>query len=200
MFVSSALERERRTRATARRLLREFHLSPSPAPTRESSLSWAAPAAGKVAAHLGRVVCVRVLPIASPIIGRSPERYSLFLSPDSAAFADAAAAKPRGCRCCVHHVCRWDKRRVISTRRPRHWPQERRRRPHGGWKAPLLRPSRHHLRRRGVGEPTASLTAEAGIAAFKIAFERWVTETDQRGLPQLIRESLDELKALTAAT
>ena len=59
---------------------------------------------------------------------------------------------------------------------------------------------RHHLRRRGVGEPTASLTAEAGIAAFKIAFERWVTETDQRGLPQLIRESLDELKALTAAT
>ena len=33
------------------------------------------------------------------------------------------------------------------------------------------------LRRRGVGEPTASLTAEAGMAVFRIAFERWITET-----------------------
>ncbi len=54
------------------------------------------------------------------------------------------------------------------------------------------------LRRRGVSEPAASLTAEAGIAVFKIAFERWVDETNQRDLPQLIRESLDELKAVTA--
>ncbi|MBO0730759.1 MAG: TetR family transcriptional regulator, partial [Acidimicrobiaceae bacterium] len=29
------------------------------------------------------------------------------------------------------------------------------------------------LRRRGVREPTASLTAEAGIAVFKVAFQRW---------------------------
>ncbi len=33
------------------------------------------------------------------------------------------------------------------------------------------------LRRRGVDDPAASLTAEAGIAVFKIAFERWVDET-----------------------
>ena len=33
------------------------------------------------------------------------------------------------------------------------------------------------LRRRGVTDPAASLTAEAGIAVFKIAFERWVNET-----------------------
>src|SRR6202453_2731180 len=32
------------------------------------------------------------------------------------------------------------------------------------------------LRHRGVGEPTASLTAEAGIAVFKIAFERWIAD------------------------
>ena len=54
------------------------------------------------------------------------------------------------------------------------------------------------LRRRGVSDPAASLTAEAGIAVFKVAFERWISDTSQRDLPQLIRESLDELKAVTA--
>ena len=54
------------------------------------------------------------------------------------------------------------------------------------------------LRRRGVPGPAASLTAEAGIAVFRVAFERWVNESNQPDLPQLIRESLDELKAVTA--
>jgi AcrR family transcriptional regulator len=54
------------------------------------------------------------------------------------------------------------------------------------------------LRERGVEEPAASLTAEAGIAVFKVAFERYVEETNQQDLPQLIRASLDELKAVTA--
>jgi AcrR family transcriptional regulator len=54
------------------------------------------------------------------------------------------------------------------------------------------------LRRRGIGDPAASLTAEAGIAVFKIAFERWVEETNRQDLRQLIRDSLDELKAVTA--
>ena len=54
------------------------------------------------------------------------------------------------------------------------------------------------LRRRGVADPAASLSAEAGIAVFRIAFERWVDETNQRDLPELIRDSLDELKAVTA--
>jgi AcrR family transcriptional regulator len=54
------------------------------------------------------------------------------------------------------------------------------------------------LRRRGVTEPAASLAAEAGIAVFRIAFERWISETSQPDLPQFIRESLDELKAVTA--
>ena len=54
------------------------------------------------------------------------------------------------------------------------------------------------LRRRGVEDPAASLTAEAGMAAFRIAFERWIDEPDQQDLPRLIRDSLDELKAVVA--
>jgi AcrR family transcriptional regulator len=54
------------------------------------------------------------------------------------------------------------------------------------------------LRRRGIKDPTATLTGEAAIAVFKVAFERWVNETNRRELSQLIRESLDELKAVTA--
>jgi len=56
------------------------------------------------------------------------------------------------------------------------------------------------LRERGVSEPAASLTGQAGIAVFRVAFERWVNDIGQRGLPELIRESFDELKALTAGT
>jgi AcrR family transcriptional regulator len=55
------------------------------------------------------------------------------------------------------------------------------------------------LRRRGVADPAASLAAEAGIAVFRVAFERWITETGEADLPRLMRESLDELKAVTAA-
>ena len=54
------------------------------------------------------------------------------------------------------------------------------------------------LRRRGVSEPAASLTAEAGIAVFKIAFGLWVDGDSGPDLPGLIDESLDELKAVTA--
>jgi AcrR family transcriptional regulator len=56
------------------------------------------------------------------------------------------------------------------------------------------------LRERGVAEPAANLTGQAGIAIFRVAFERWINDTGQRGLPDLIRESFDELKALTAGT
>jgi AcrR family transcriptional regulator len=54
------------------------------------------------------------------------------------------------------------------------------------------------LRRRGVADPAATLTAEAGIAVFRVAFARWVSDSDSRELPQHIRESLDELQAVTA--
>ena len=49
------------------------------------------------------------------------------------------------------------------------------------------------------GDPASPATAEAGIAVFRVAFERWINEARQRDLPRLIRESLDELKALTAS-
>jgi AcrR family transcriptional regulator len=56
------------------------------------------------------------------------------------------------------------------------------------------------LRKRGVSEPAASLTAEAGIAVFKIAFTQWVYETGPADLPQIMQESFGELKAVTAAS
>jgi AcrR family transcriptional regulator len=55
------------------------------------------------------------------------------------------------------------------------------------------------LRRRGLGDPAAGLTAEVAVAVFRTAFERWIDKTNDRDFPQLVRESLDELKALTAA-
>ena len=54
------------------------------------------------------------------------------------------------------------------------------------------------LRDRGVADPAARLTAEVGIAVFRVAFEGWVAEKNRRNLPELIRVSLDELKAVTA--
>jgi len=56
------------------------------------------------------------------------------------------------------------------------------------------------LRQRGVSEPTASLAAEAGVIAFKTAYARWVSQPDEQDLSALIRESLDQLKMLTAGT
>ncbi|MES4893149.1 helix-turn-helix domain-containing protein [Streptomyces sp. NPDC096012] len=52
------------------------------------------------------------------------------------------------------------------------------------------------LRERGVAEPAAGLAAEAGVAVFKIGFERWIAAAERRTLPHLLRDSLDELKAV----
>jgi AcrR family transcriptional regulator len=56
------------------------------------------------------------------------------------------------------------------------------------------------LRRRGVSDPAANLTADVGIAIFKSAFERWISEPAQHDFAKLIRESLDELRTVTAGT
>ncbi len=54
------------------------------------------------------------------------------------------------------------------------------------------------LRRRGVGEPAASLAAEAGIAVFRVSFERWVDDDDEmHPLAEHIGDSLAELAELT---
>ncbi|HEV7958202.1 MAG TPA: TetR family transcriptional regulator [Acidimicrobiales bacterium] len=54
------------------------------------------------------------------------------------------------------------------------------------------------LRERGVKEPTASLTGETGIAVFKVAFERWTEPSNEVEFTRLIRDSLRELRLLTA--
>jgi AcrR family transcriptional regulator len=55
------------------------------------------------------------------------------------------------------------------------------------------------LRRRGLADPAASLTAEVAIAVFRIAFERWLGEGNALELPLIMRESLAELKAQVGA-
>jgi AcrR family transcriptional regulator len=50
------------------------------------------------------------------------------------------------------------------------------------------------LRARGLREAAASVTAEIGIAIFKIASERWMDDTNDRSLPELIHDYLDELR------
>ena len=55
------------------------------------------------------------------------------------------------------------------------------------------------LRARGVPEPAASLAAEAGIAVFKIGFERWIRERTPRDLAAQIRSALEALRAVAAA-
>jgi AcrR family transcriptional regulator len=53
------------------------------------------------------------------------------------------------------------------------------------------------LRRRGVGDATAGLLAQTGVAVFKVAFERWLDDPADRPLPDLIGESLAELRSAT---
>jgi hypothetical protein len=66
--------------------------------------------------------------------------------------------------------------------------------------ARALRSLAEALRGRGVQEPEASLAAAAAIAVSRIAFERWIQDARRRDLPELIRESLDRLSAVTAAS
>lgn len=53
------------------------------------------------------------------------------------------------------------------------------------------------LRERGVGEPAASLVAEAAIAAFRIAVERWASTGDD-GARELSRHVADAVRDLRA--
>ena len=55
------------------------------------------------------------------------------------------------------------------------------------------------LRRKGIDDPVAGLAAETGVAAFKIAFARWITAPADEDLADVIRETFDQLGAVTAA-
>jgi hypothetical protein len=50
------------------------------------------------------------------------------------------------------------------------------------------------LRDRGIAEPAASLAAETGVAVFKVAFARWVSEACQPDLAAILRQSMAQLK------
>jgi AcrR family transcriptional regulator len=54
------------------------------------------------------------------------------------------------------------------------------------------------LRERGIGEPDASLTAEAGIAIFRVAFAQWVSKSERRSYVEIVNDALARLKSLTA--
>jgi hypothetical protein len=50
------------------------------------------------------------------------------------------------------------------------------------------------LQLRGVPEATAGLTAQAGVAVFSAAFERWAAREGSVEFPPLVQEALDELR------
>jgi AcrR family transcriptional regulator len=54
------------------------------------------------------------------------------------------------------------------------------------------------LRERGVPPVAASLAAETGIAVFRVAFDRWVSEPGEPDLTELMNSTLAELAGLTA--
>jgi AcrR family transcriptional regulator len=55
------------------------------------------------------------------------------------------------------------------------------------------------LRGRGVSEPDASLAAQLGVAAFHVAFGRWVATAEAPPLSELINEAFRKIAALTGA-
>ena len=54
------------------------------------------------------------------------------------------------------------------------------------------------LRRRGVADSAATLAAELAIAVFRVAFERWVDETNRHDFARIVRETLHEVRTVSA--
>jgi hypothetical protein len=54
------------------------------------------------------------------------------------------------------------------------------------------------LRKRGVPDPAASLAAELGVLALKIAHTRWADPSNRQELSALARQALHELQAASA--
>jgi AcrR family transcriptional regulator len=54
------------------------------------------------------------------------------------------------------------------------------------------------LRRRGVQDPAAGLTAEAGVAVFRVAFVHWMREDSDGDFARAIREGIAELRTVAA--
>jgi AcrR family transcriptional regulator len=56
------------------------------------------------------------------------------------------------------------------------------------------------LRQRGVSPISANLAAEVGIAVFRVAFARWIKDSEPTRLSVTIERSLAELKAVTGGS
>ncbi|TCK24716.1 TetR family transcriptional regulator [Pseudonocardia endophytica] len=56
------------------------------------------------------------------------------------------------------------------------------------------------LRRRGVEETAASLTAQSGVAVFRVAFGAWIADGETRSLADIQRAVLAELRGLVGDT
>jgi AcrR family transcriptional regulator len=54
------------------------------------------------------------------------------------------------------------------------------------------------LRRRGVSDAVARLAGETGMAVFRITFERWVDDAQERSWSEHLHEALAELDELVA--
>jgi AcrR family transcriptional regulator len=55
------------------------------------------------------------------------------------------------------------------------------------------------LRRRGVTDPLAELTAEMGMTVFSLAYQRWAVDPQERPYATHVRELLAQLGGVTAA-
>jgi AcrR family transcriptional regulator len=56
------------------------------------------------------------------------------------------------------------------------------------------------LQGRGVPAPAASLAGEVAVGVFRIAFEAWVSDGEERALVEIMHESLAQLEDLLAQT
>jgi AcrR family transcriptional regulator len=54
------------------------------------------------------------------------------------------------------------------------------------------------LRRRAVQDPAAGLTAEAGVAVFRVAFEHWLRDGSDQDFAQFVHKGIAELRTVTA--
>src|ERR1700757_1978736 len=54
------------------------------------------------------------------------------------------------------------------------------------------------LRRRGLQDPAAELTAEAGVAVFRVAFEHWIRDESDREFAHFVNHGLAELRTVAA--
>ncbi len=54
------------------------------------------------------------------------------------------------------------------------------------------------LRQRGVGEPRATLAADAGMTVLRVSIDRWAAGDDDRDLTAILAASVDELRGLAA--